>query len=165
MDTATRIKKLREKKGLTQKALAAKMGVTASWVGMYESGKRQPKPETIKRFADALDVFITDLTGATGPIFESDLEQHAYRLAEKISGTGARIFGEYMDDTYHVWIQYKDGIVLELCPSDVDALEDQIDRDIEHTLNGYRLGKAPVELPTQATVPGYKPAGKDTSNE
>ena len=40
MDTATRIKKLREKKGLTQKALAAKMGVTASWVGMYESGKR-----------------------------------------------------------------------------------------------------------------------------
>lgn len=165
MDTATRIKKLREKKGLTQKALAAKMGVTASWVGMYESGKRQPKPETIKRFADALDVFITDLTGATGPIFESDLEQHAYRLAEKISGTGARIFGEYMDDTYHVWIQYKDGIVLELCPDDVDALEDQIDRDIEHTLNGYRLGKAPVELPTQATVPGYKPAGKDTSNE
>lgn len=165
MDTATRIKKLREKKGLTQKALAAKMGVTASWVGMYESGKRQPKPETIKRFADALDVFITDLTGATGPIFESDLEQLAYRLAEKISGTGARIFGEYMDDTYHVWIQYKDGIVLELCPSDVDALEDQIDRDIEHTLNGYRLGKAPVELPTQATVPGYKPAGKDTSNE
>ena len=165
MDTATRIKKLREKKGITQKALAAKMGVTASWVGMYESGKRQPKPETIKRFADALDVFITDLTGATGPIFESDLEQHAYRLAEKISGTGARIFGEYMDDTYHVWIQYKDGIVLELCPSDVDALEDQIDRDIEHTLNGYRLGKAPVELPTQATVPGYKPAGKDTSNE
>lgn len=154
-----------KKKGLTQKALAAKMGVTASWVGMYESGKRQPKPETIKRFADALDVFITDLTGATGPIFESDLEQHAYRLAEKISGTGARIFGEYMDDTYHVWIQYKDGIVLELCPSDVDALEDQIDRDIEHTLNGYRLGKAPVELPTQATVPGYKPAGKDTSNE
>lgn len=165
MDTATRIKKLREKKGLTQKALAAKMGVTASWVGMYESGKRQPKPETIKRFADALDVFITDLTGATGPIFESDLEQHAYRLAEKISGTGARIFGEYMDDTYHVWIQYKDGIVLELYPRDVDALEDQIDRDIEHTLNGYRLGKAPVELPTQATVPGYKPAGKDTSNE
>lgn len=165
MDTATRIKKLREKKGLTQKALAAKMGVTASWVGMYESGKRQPKPETIKRFADALDVFITDLTGATGLIFESDLEQHAYRLAEKISGTGARIFGEYMDDTYHVWIQYKDGIVLELYPSDVDALEDQIDRDIEHTLNGYRLGKAPVELPTQATVPGYKPAGKDTSNE
>lgn len=165
MDTATRIKKLREKKGLTQKALAAKMGVTASWVGMYESGKRQPKPETIKRFADALDVFITDLTGATGPIFESDLEQHAYRLAEKISGTGARIFGEYMDDTYDVWIQYKDGIVLELCPDDVDALEDQIDRDIEHTLNGYRLGKAPVELPTQATVPGYKPAGKDTSNE
>lgn len=165
MDTATRIKKLREKKGLTQKALAAKMGVTASWVGMYESGKRQPKPETIKRFADALDVFITDLTGAISPIFESDLEQHAYRLAEKISGTGARIFGEYMDDTYHVWIQYKDGIVLELCPSDVDALEDQIDRDIEHTLNGYRLGKAPVELPTQATVPGYKPAGKDTSNE
>lgn len=165
MDTATRIKKLREKKGLTQKALAAKMGVTASWVGMYESGKRQPKPETIKRFADALDVFITDLTGATGPVFESSLEQHAYRLAEKISGAGARIFGEYIDDTYHVWLQYKDGIVLELCPSDVDALEDQIDRDIEHTLNGYRLGKAPVELPTQATVPGYKPTAKDTSNE
>ena len=146
-------------------ALGQKMGISGSLVGRYECDEENPKIETVMRFARALNVFITDLTGATGPIFESDLEQHAYRLAEKISGTGARIFGEYMDDTYHVWIQYKDGIVLELCPSDVDALEDQIDRDIEHTLNGYRLGKAPVELPTQATVPGYKPAGKDTSNE
>lgn len=56
MDFGEQIKFLRTKKKITQKELADKMGVTASWVGMYESGRRKPKIETIARFANALEV-------------------------------------------------------------------------------------------------------------
>ena len=159
MNISKQIKKLREEKGLTQKELAAKMGVTASWVGMYESGKRQPKAETIKRFADALNVFITDLTGSTaGPSFESDLERYAYRLGQKIAGAGAKTYGEYIENQYHVWLQYEDGTTLELTAADVDNLEVQLDRDAAHTLSGFRVGKPAVQLPDGATAPGYRPS-------
>jgi transcriptional regulator with XRE-family HTH domain len=50
------IKELRLLKGLTQEGLAEKMGITAATVRAYESGRRNPKPDTILRFADALGV-------------------------------------------------------------------------------------------------------------
>ena len=159
MTVGENIKKARLAAGLTQKELADKCGIADSAVRKYESGRVVPKLPMIKKIADALNVFITDLTGNTaGPSFESDLERYAYRLGQKIAGAGARTYGEYIEKQYHVWLQYEDGTTLELTAADVDDLEAQLDRDAAHTLTGFRVGKPAVQLPDGATAPGYRPS-------
>lgn len=61
MNFGERIKYLRTKKGLTQKELADKMGVSSSWIGMYESGRRKPKLGTLRKIATALEVDVSSL--------------------------------------------------------------------------------------------------------
>lgn len=56
MTVGERIKHYRLKRGMTQKELADKMGIRPVGISQYESGKRIPKPETIKRIAHALDI-------------------------------------------------------------------------------------------------------------
>ena len=56
MESKDWIKKFRSEKGLSQARLAKKMNVTKAYVYQYESGNRIPKPETLQRFADALEV-------------------------------------------------------------------------------------------------------------
>lgn len=159
MPIGENIKKARLAAGLTQKELADKCGIADSAVRKYESGRVVPKLPMIKKIADALNVFITDLTGSTaGPSFESDLERYAYRLGQKIAGAGAKTYGEYIENQYRVWLQYEDGTTLELTAADVDDLEAQLDRDAAHTLSGFRVGKPAVQLPDGATAPGYRPS-------
>ncbi len=56
MTVGENIKKLRKEKGLTQKALADKLGCSQANLAQYETGKRIPKAETRRRIAKALDV-------------------------------------------------------------------------------------------------------------
>lgn len=51
-----RLEYFRTKAGLNKSELARKMGVTPAMVRQYENGPKNPKYETIKRFADGLDV-------------------------------------------------------------------------------------------------------------
>lgn len=60
MGIGENIKKLRNKKGLTQKELAEIMGVTSITIQNYESNRREPKVEMLKRIADVLDASIFD---------------------------------------------------------------------------------------------------------
>ena len=61
MTIGDRIRTVRKEKGLTQKQLAQRLGVSASMVGQYETNVRKPKFETLKNFSEALDVNITEL--------------------------------------------------------------------------------------------------------
>ena len=56
MTTGARIKAARKKAGMTQDDLGAKLGVSGSMIAQYETGKRKPKIETLKKIADALKV-------------------------------------------------------------------------------------------------------------
>lgn len=56
MTTGERIRKARKEKNMSQKELAEKIGVSASMIGQYENGLRNPKIETIQRIAYVLDV-------------------------------------------------------------------------------------------------------------
>ena len=56
-----KIKQLREKAGLSQKALADKAKVSQGKVSEYESGKSVPRLDSARRIADALGVSINDL--------------------------------------------------------------------------------------------------------
>ena len=51
------LKKLREGKGISQAKLAKELGLSASTIGMYESGMREPKDyETLELIADYFNV-------------------------------------------------------------------------------------------------------------
>ena len=56
MTIAERIRKARKEAGLTQKQLGDRMGVSDASITQYESGKRNPKVETLQRIAKALGV-------------------------------------------------------------------------------------------------------------
>lgn len=51
-----KIKEARLARGVSQRELSEKLGVSPSMISMYEAGNRIPKYETLKRFADALGV-------------------------------------------------------------------------------------------------------------
>ena len=58
------IKKLRERKGLTQEELAVKVGYTsATTINKIESGANKLKQEKIKIFADVLECTVSELLG------------------------------------------------------------------------------------------------------
>lgn len=56
-----KIRHLRLKQNLTQKALANKCGMYESQMRKYETGKANPKIETLQKIADALNVPINEL--------------------------------------------------------------------------------------------------------
>ncbi len=55
------IKKARQEKGLSQKALGQLLEVSQQHIAQYEGGKRTPKLETIQKLATALEVSLFDL--------------------------------------------------------------------------------------------------------
>lgn len=61
MTLGQHIKEERTKKGITQKQLADALGVTESYISQYERDLRNPKYETIKKIAKALDIPVTAL--------------------------------------------------------------------------------------------------------
>jgi len=55
------ISRLRKEKGLTQKNLANKVGVSDKAVSRWETGRNYPDIETLQRLAEVLDVSVNDL--------------------------------------------------------------------------------------------------------
>lgn len=70
-----RIGALRRERGLSQAELAARLGISASAMGMYEQGRREPSVDTLVALARELDV-TTDylLTGKP----DSRMDEEAY---------------------------------------------------------------------------------------
>lgn len=60
---STRLRQLRTRRLLTQKELAAKVGVRWQTISEIESGRQQPRFSTIKALAAALEVEPAELTG------------------------------------------------------------------------------------------------------
>lgn len=78
-----RLKELRERKGLSQVALADKLGVSKSAVSMYERGERNPDFETLEIIADFFNVDMNYLLGKDdGSVYYLDPE--AAEMAKEI---------------------------------------------------------------------------------
>lgn len=58
-----RLKKLREQSNLSQSELASRIDIAKSTLAMYETGKREPKFDTVRRIADFFDVSADYLLG------------------------------------------------------------------------------------------------------
>ena len=61
MNLGDNIKKIRKEKGLTQKQLGEKLGVSQAAIGQFESGKQNLKIDTLHKIAEALNVAIQDI--------------------------------------------------------------------------------------------------------
>ncbi|MDI6603334.1 MAG: helix-turn-helix domain-containing protein [Patescibacteria group bacterium] len=78
-----KLRKLREKKGLTQQQLAEKLGfVSNSYVSEVESGKFIPSEEKLRKIAKALGAPFKELNDL---LLESKLEQLGIKKPELIS--------------------------------------------------------------------------------
>ena len=62
-----RIALLRRQRGMSQKELAARLGVSPSAVGMYEQGRREPDCAGLLKLAEIFGVSVDLLLGAAAP--------------------------------------------------------------------------------------------------
>ena len=80
MTTGGLIKTQRKKRGLTQKELGARLGVSYQTVAQWENNLRNPKIETLRKIANALECDLSDLDNSTSIIAEAAnaniLKQH-----------------------------------------------------------------------------------------
>ncbi len=77
----TRIAMLRKQCGINQKELADRLGVSASSIGMYEQGRREPSAERLVEMAAIFGVSTDFLL--TGQAAESRDEQAVSELFER----------------------------------------------------------------------------------
>jgi transcriptional regulator with XRE-family HTH domain len=74
LTTGERIKEARKRAGMTQEDLANKLGIPYQSISQWERGTRKPKYGTLKKLADALDVWVYDLSSP------EDTEERINRL-------------------------------------------------------------------------------------
>lgn len=77
MNEGLRIKKYRLEKGLTQKELAERCGLFDSAIRRYESGRQNPKKETLEKIAAALEIPVTQLLFDGSIIFNDKADPNA----------------------------------------------------------------------------------------
>lgn len=71
---SNRLKYLREKSGLAQKFVAAKLDIKPNTLSGYESGRREPDTTTLKALADFYDVSTDYLVGKKEKDYFSEAE-------------------------------------------------------------------------------------------
>lgn len=76
-----RLKELREREKISQKALAQILGVSQSTVGMWENGKNKPEHDTLLKLANHFNVSIDYLVGSS-PDYSADADPNILQLAE-----------------------------------------------------------------------------------
>lgn len=87
MTTGERIKAARKSVGMTQAALAEKLGISYVGVSQWENDIRNPKLSTLKRIADALDTTVESLLGIPSKITmdENLLDEFSEGLSDGLS--------------------------------------------------------------------------------
>lgn len=81
MTNGERLKYLREKKGLTQKDVATKLGLEPAAISKYELDMREPNIEALKKLAIIFNVSIDYLLGRTSDVFTSEADRDILDLS------------------------------------------------------------------------------------
>lgn len=81
MTNGERLKYLREKKGLTQKDVATRLGLEPAAISKYELDMREPNIEALKKLATIFNVSIDYLLGRTSDVFTSEADKDVLDLS------------------------------------------------------------------------------------
>lgn len=91
-----RLRTTREAKNLSQTALAERCGLQPSAISHFETGRRLPSFDNLKRLADALGVTIDYLLGRSDEMRSSGTQsQEFFRDLDKMSAQDRDIIGEF----------------------------------------------------------------------
>ncbi|MDP8234159.1 MAG: XRE family transcriptional regulator [Candidatus Saelkia tenebricola] len=86
------IKRLREDQGLTLRALAKKLGISASFLSQVESGKASPSLATLKSISDALTTTVGSLVGEEQKIDDNPIVRLSERKHVQEAGKGINMY-------------------------------------------------------------------------
>lgn len=134
MTTGQRIKEARKKAGLTQAALAEKLGISYVGVSQWENDLRNPKYETLQRIATALGVSVADLLGQDKQ--EESSKFWGAFLHEKLWSVGCSLHAD-QDGNAYIWINYPDG-TLEVTEDELKELDQSTSSFIRFKLQELR---------------------------
>lgn len=113
MPTGEKIKEFRKKRGLTQKQLGNLCGMADSAIRRYENGRANPKIETLRKIADALEVNVTELLndGAiVGSIITDNILQHnAIKDVASCNETVKSRYNKYLEKNVNTIAAHFDG--------------------------------------------------------
>lgn len=84
MGFAENLRKLRTERGMTQVAIALRLGVDKSTYNGYESGKRKPDVQRIKEIATILNVSADDLLGTNTADRQREADEKMLQVLNKI---------------------------------------------------------------------------------
>lgn len=120
MSIGENIRRIRIENHMTQKELGERLGgISQQQIGQWETGKANPKIETLIKIASILGVPVSYLNDSLGWLkepkympLEKKLEQIGYTLGENEDG--------------YLWINYPDG-TLEVTMDELSSLESDTD--------------------------------------
>lgn len=155
MSIGENIKKYRNEKGLTQEQLADKLNLSIHSVRKWEQGERRPRPGTIKRIAQILEVSTIDITGESvddissskrisellSKLFieelEKEFDEEQDEITEEFDKKNEKKFGNSLPLEYYISNALADYITFKIgdlyTPKD-DELDYIIDQSI-HMIN------------------------------
>ena len=107
MTTGERIKEARKQAGLTQQELADKLEISSVAVSRWERGERNPKLETLKKIAAAIDAPVGELLGTDLQTANMHRSLWQDALERKLQAIGCSIGADL--DNGEVWINRPKG--------------------------------------------------------
>lgn len=120
MNIGERIKQTRKRVGITQKELGERLMISQVRIAQYETGKRQPKIETLEKIAAALNVNVWDLYDGYTPRNDNNYFWTSY-LSDKLQQINCRII--YDAEDAGLWIEFPDG-ALEVTEAQLKELDE-----------------------------------------
>ena len=82
MTVGENIRRIRQERNLTQRQLGEMVGASEAYIRAYESGRRNPKPSSLEKIADALSVNPEVLANSD---FDNDVRGKKYFAPNLIS--------------------------------------------------------------------------------
>lgn len=110
MNIGNNIKRIREEKGMTQKELADKCNIIYQTIGKYERNLLNPKYETLRKIANALDINYLDLLDdKMRENLDKKSKDIAFAEAEPWALYYSNIFNTYKEksDLFYTWYRRK----------------------------------------------------------
>lgn len=140
MSIGENIKKIRVDAGLTQKELGERLGITSQSIAQWETGRREPKYQSMVKIADALNVPVSSLYGISEDNqYKQDAIKQALDLSVQDDGRiDTKAFSENLDYEYGVMsdadIAYVNGEIEKLCLKTFDIWSED---ELRTLMNGY----------------------------
>lgn len=102
MSIGENIKKVRVDAGLTQKQLGERLGITSQSIAQWETGRREPKYQSMVKIADALNVPVSSLYGISedNPYKQDAIKQALDSSVRDDGRIDQKAFSENLDYEY-----------------------------------------------------------------